>query len=264
VSAIPPGVLIVCAVMLTVYGFWDTIVAFLGWDDGPLTIEYENEINSNRFDGLSRTSAAMLPKEGGLKPKTMTHHRFYVGVKNVSKKTVRDAKIAIVYLTPPMSVSDALLPSKSSGIATVDIPPDHTEWFLFLSGYDQNSVGYHRLAFICNNEYENLHSAVESLPEVGGWIHSHHGGPIPILKNDNYVLEIKVMGDDVKPDLGLIRVMARNMLEVYVFRFAVLPRSRRRRLLDPKILFDRTPFITPRVEQTGIRSPLGIGRKTRR
>ncbi len=121
----------------------------------------------------------------------ITSHIYYVGVENLTDRTLRNVRLVLESVSIPPHPIDIQCRAKRTGQSVIDIQPKSTELFFFGEGYDAEDG-----AGIIIRQQPELEKMAEFVSVTPFNLGSSIGGSIPLLKNDGYVIGFSAYADD--------------------------------------------------------------------
>lgn len=140
-----------------------------------------------------RVSRKILPAGQPIKT-PLTRQIFYVGIENLTDKTLRNVRLVIQSTTPLLYSADIHCFSKRTSSSSIDIQPGATELFIFGEGYDtSDGTGIEIRQPV---EIDILARRAANTPfHLGAFTDNPH----PLPKNDGYIILLSAYADDTPP-----------------------------------------------------------------
>jgi hypothetical protein len=181
-----------------------------------MQIVFPNECNLPSKESLFRRSTSPFP-DGSPIQSQLSIHRFFVGVKNTSQKTLHNVRLVLEDLSGagPGRVLNASCFCERTNRETADIPPQGMDYFLIGEGNDSSDKGIFHPAIMSKDEYERLLHTVEARSHVG-FVLQPINARYDLLRNDGYRLHITAYADDAPPNEKEFIINARELIEIFL------------------------------------------------
>ena len=174
------------------------VIVELGWryftKPKSMRFVFPNDVgNLDSKITLFRESYTMLPDGQPIKT-PLTLQRFYIGVENLTNKTLRNVRLVIESVTIPLRPAELHCHAKRNGEPAIDIQPKSVEYFLFGEGYDASDG-----AGVIIRQPDEIDAIAKHAAVAPFFLGTVTGGPHPLLKNDGYIVSFSAYADDVAP-----------------------------------------------------------------
>lgn len=181
-----------------------------------MQIVFPNECNLPSKESLFRRSTSPLPIGSPIQSQ-LSIHRFFVGVKNTSQKTLHNVRLVLEDLSGagPGRVLNASCFCERTNRETADIPPQGMDYFLIGEGNDSSDKGIFHPAIMSKDEYQRLLHTIEARSHVG-FVLQPTNARYDLLRNDGYRLHITAYADDTPPNAKELVINARELIEIFL------------------------------------------------